>query len=302
MGKKNRGLPAGLCTQGSFSAGPLVVAKTFVIDGGTMCGTSADDGRLRYSFAEPATRGQMGAVQRVSATQREAIGDEIHVWRAALDREEEALRQWEATLSPEEKARADRFRFVNDRNRFVVARGLLRELLGRYLRQPPAGLEFSYGQHGKPFLSGGNASSGLCFNVSHSSGLAVFAISRDRNLGIDVEHVRPDSAGEDIAKRYFSDREVSDLHSLPPEARVEGFFHCWTRKEAYLKARGMGLQLPLGSFAVSLLPDRPAQFLGGVEPCWHLAAYHPAEDYVAAVAYDGAPCSIKYFSVDSHLK
>ncbi len=192
--------------------------------------------------------------------------------------------------------------FCERQNRFVVARGLLRELLGKYLQQAPHGLEFSYGKHGKPSLSGGNASSGLCFNLSHLAGIAVYAIARERNLGIDVEHVRPESAGEAIAKRYFSAREVSDLRTLPPEARAEGFFHCWTRKEAYLKATGMGLQIPLDSFAVSLLPEKPAQFLGGVAPRWHLAAYHPAEGYVAAVVYDGAPCSIKYFSVDSHLK
>jgi 4'-phosphopantetheinyl transferase len=232
----------------------------------------------------------------------EQIGDEIHVWHAALDREEKVLGRLESRLSPDEKARADRFHFVNDRNRFVAARGLLRELLGKYLHQAPAGLEFSYGEHGKPSLSGGNASSGLCFNLSHSAGLVVYAIARERRLGIDIEHIRPESAGEDIAKRYFSAREVSDLQSLPPEARVEGFFHCWTCKEAYLKATGMGLQIPLDSFAVSLVPEKPAQFLGGVEPRWHLAAYHPAEGYVAAVVYDGAPCSLKYFPVDSHLK
>jgi 4'-phosphopantetheinyl transferase len=241
-------------------------------------------------------------VQRITSTEWEQIENEIHVWHAALDREEKVLRRLEATLSPEEKARADRFHFANDRNRFIVARGLLRELLGKYLAQAPAGLEFSYGEHGKPTLSGRNASSGLCFNLSHSAGLAVYAIARERNLGIDVEHVRPESAGEDIAKRYFSAREVSDLRTLPPEARVEGFFHCWTRKEAYLKATGMGLQIPLDSFSVNLLPGQPAQFLGGVEPRWHIAAYHPAEGYVAAVVYDGAPCAIKYRSVDSHLK
>jgi 4'-phosphopantetheinyl transferase len=230
------------------------------------------------------------------------IGDEIHVWHAALDREEKVLGRLESRLSQEEKARADRFHFVNDRNRFVVARGLLRELLGKYLHQAPTGLEFSYGEHGKPSLSGGNASSGLCFNLSHSAGLVVYAIAKERNLGIDVEHVRPESAGDDIAERYFSSREVSDLRTLPPEARVEGFFHCWTRKEAYLKATGMGLQIPLDSFAVSLFPEKPAQFLGGVEPRWHLAAHDPAEGYVAAVVYDGAPCSLKYFPVDSHLK
>jgi 4'-phosphopantetheinyl transferase len=229
----------------------------------------------------------------------EQIGDEIHVWHAALDREEKVLGRLQSTLSPEEIARADRFHFVNDRNRFIVARGLLRELLAKYLLQTPAGLVFSYGQHGKPSLAGENASSGLCFNLSHSAGLVVYAIAKERNLGIDVEHVRPESAGEDIAKRYFSARELSDLGTLAPEASVEGFFHCWTRKEAYLKATGMGLQIPLDSFAVSLLPGKPAQFLSGVEPHWHLAASHPAEGYVAAVVYDGSVCSIKYFSVDS---
>ena len=232
----------------------------------------------------------------------ESIGDEIHVWHAALDRDEKILLRWESTLSPEEKTRADRFHFVNDRNRFVAARGQLRGLLGKYLNQPPAGLAFSYGKHGKPFLSGENASGGLSFNVSHSAGLAVYAIARERNLGIDVEQVRPEFAGEDIARRFFSAREVSDLQSLPEEARVEGFFHCWTRKEAYLKATGMGLQIALDSFAVNLLPDKPAEFLSGVEPRWHLAAYHPAEGSVAAMAYDGTACSIRYFPVDSHLK
>ena len=148
----------------------------------------------------------------------------------------------------------------------------------------------------------GNASSGLCFNLSHSAGLAVYAIAKERNLGIDVEHVQPESAGDDIAQHYFSARELSDLRTLPPEARVAGFFHCWTRKEAYLKATGMGLQIPLHSFSVSVLPAMPPQFLGGVEARWHMDAFHPAEGYVAAVVYDGAPGSIKYFSVDAHLK
>jgi 4'-phosphopantetheinyl transferase len=239
-------------------------------------------------------------VRQISSTEFERIGDDIHVWHAALDREEDFLRRVEATLSLEEKARADRFHFANDRNRFVAARGLLRELLGRYLQQAPAALEFSYGRHGKPALSGKEASSGLCFNLSHSAGLAVYAIAKERNLGIDVEHVRPDSAGDDIAQRYFSAREVSDLRTLPPEERVAGFFHCWTRKEAYLKATGMGLQIPLDSFSVSVLPANPAQFLGGVEARWHMDAYHPAEGFVAAVVYDGSPCAIQYLSVEPH--
>ena len=245
-----------------------------------------------------AARGQSEAVRPVSSIQLSLVEEEIHVWHAALDLEEEVLPTLESTLSPEEKARADRFHFQSDRNRFVAARGLLRKLLGGYLQQPPSSLEFSHAPHGKPCLSGENGSSGLCFNLSHSSSLAVYAFARKRTLGIDVEQIRADSAGEEIAKRYFSAREVSDLQTLAAEERVESFFQCWTRKEAYLKATGMGLQIPLDSFSVSLLPGEPAQFLAGVEPRWHLQAFRPAEGYVAAIVYDGGPCSIQCFSAN----
>jgi 4'-phosphopantetheinyl transferase len=180
-----------------------------------------------------------------------------------------------------------------------VGRGLLRELLGKYHRQEPAGLEFSYGPYGKPSLSGANASSGLSFNLAHSGNLAVLAISKERNLGIDIELIKPESSGDDIARRYFSAREATELLALPPEERIEAFFHCWTRKEAYLKATGMGLQTPLDSFSVSLTPGQPAHFLGGVEPRWNLASFQPADGYVAAIVYDGALCPIQYFPIDS---
>lgn len=222
------------------------------------------------------------------------LGDDIHVWYAALDREDSVLGQLAATLSPDEKTRAERFRFAKDRNHFTVARGLLREFLAGYLQQSPASLEFSYGQHGKPALAGANASSGLGFNLSHSFGIAVFAFARDRNLGIDVERVQPESAGDDIARRFFSPREVSDMRSLPSESRAEAFFRCWTRKEAYIKALGTGLHTPLDSFSVSLLPSQPAQFLGGADSCWHMAAFDPGEGYAAAVVYDGVNCSVKF--------
>jgi 4'-phosphopantetheinyl transferase len=233
-------------------------------------------------------------VQPDSSKSWENIGSEIHIWHAALDRDESDLGRLQATLSPDEKTRADRFHFAKDRNHYTVARGLLRELLGGYLRQDPASLEFSYGPHGKPYLSGANASSGLSFNLSHSSGLAVYAFAVQRNLGIDVEHIQPESAGEDIARRYFSPREVSDLHGLPPEAKAEGFFNCWTRKEAYIKALGTGLHTPLDSFSVSLRPGQPAEFLGGVDSRWRIAAFQPAGGYAAAVVYDGPLSSFKF--------
>jgi 4'-phosphopantetheinyl transferase len=155
-------------------------------------------------------------------------------------------------------------------------------------------MEFTYGPHGKPALAGKNASSRISFNLSHSFGLAVYAFSKGRDLGIDVEHVQPESAGEDIARRFFSPREVGDLRSLPPEARTEAFFLCWTRKEAYIKALGTGLHTPLDSFSVSLRPGQPAEFLEGAGPRWHIAAFEPAEGYAAAVVYDGAPVSVKF--------
>lgn len=156
------------------------------------------------SREELMVRRKRGAMRADFSERREQIGDEIHVWHADLARSDEERVRWEANLSPDEKERADRFHFVKDRNRFVVARGLLRELLGRYLRQAPASLEFSYGEYGKPSLSGENASSGLCFNLSHSSDLAVYAVARERNLGIDVERIRPEAASDRIAERFFS--------------------------------------------------------------------------------------------------
>ena len=230
---------------------------------------------------------------------REEAADGISIWTATLDRSEGERARWESTLSPDELARADRFHFAKDRNHYVVARGMLRALLGDYLHLDPRKLEFSYGPYGKPELSGAGATSGASFNLAHSGGLAAFAISRRRKLGIDVERIQAESAGEDIARRYFSAREVGDLQALPPEEKIAGFFRCWTRKEAYLKALGTGLQTPLDGFSVSLLPGQSAAFLNGVERDWCLEAFEPAKGYAGAVVYSGQPCAIQYFSVSA---
>jgi 4'-phosphopantetheinyl transferase len=224
------------------------------------------------------------------------LGDEIHVWRASLARADEVTSHLESLLSSDEKARSDRFHFPRDRHRYVVARGLLRELLGAYLQQTPASLEFRYAQHGKPFLGGRNPGSGLHFNLSHSGDVVVYAFANERNLGIDVEQMRANAAEDEIAHRYFSAREIRELQALPPRDQVEGFFNCWTRKEAYLKATGLGLQLALDGFAVSLAPGAHAQFLSGVKSKWQIVAVPAAEGYAAAMVYDGAPCAIRHFS------
>lgn len=233
-------------------------------------------------------------------TQAAQLGNEIHVWQAALDRDARSIAELESLLSPDEKARAGRFRFEKHRNRYIAGRGVLRKLLGAYAGKAPGELEFAYGEHGKPALSGESASTsgGISFNLAHSADLAVYAIARERTLGIDVERIKPESAGEEIARRYFSPHEVEDLLRLRLEERTEAFFRCWTRKEAYLKALGTGLQTPLDTFSVSLLPGEPAKFLAGVEPRWHVFSFQPTDCYAAALVYDGIPSRIHCMSLD----
>jgi 4'-phosphopantetheinyl transferase len=174
---------------------------------------------------------------------------EIHVWRAPLDLDTEALERCASNLSIDEKVRASRFLFPRDRDYFMAARGILRELLAKYVACSPAELEFQYGQRGKPSIRTVNGQPPVRFNLSHSRGLAIYAFARSRELGIDLESIRTEFSGEDIAERHFSPRELDEWHRLTPESRTEAFFLCWTRKEAYVKARGEGLQIPLDSLA-----------------------------------------------------
>lgn len=218
--------------------------------------------------------------------------DEVHVWRAALDLEAPRIQCLEQTLSIEERTRAERFHFQKDREHFMVARGLLRTILGRYLEMEPSQLRFCYGPYGKPSLARGSGSDGLRFNVSHSHGLALYAITLGQELGVDVEWIRPDFANEQIAERFFSPREIAALRALPTNMRLNGFFNCWTRKEAYIKARGEGLTLPLDQFDVSLTPGETAALLrsnGHAKEVsrWSLFELAPGPGYVAALAVEG---------------
>jgi 4'-phosphopantetheinyl transferase len=181
---------------------------------------------------------------------------EVHVWRRALPAPPERLAQLRALLSADERERAERFRREQDRQEFESSRGYLRELLGYYLEADPAGLRFDYNPQGKPEVPGD-----LRFNVSHSGGLALYAFSRARAVGIDLERHRSDVAHDSIAERFFSPAEVEALRTLPESGRLEGFFNCWTRKEAYVKARGESLIHPLRAFDVSLVPGEPARLL-----------------------------------------
>jgi 4'-phosphopantetheinyl transferase len=224
--------------------------------------------------------------------------NEVHVWRASLECSPELARRLEASLCDDETNRAARFHFVRDRGSFVVARGILRELAGAYLKKAPPELRFQYGPQGKPSIFPTNSNCPIRFNLSHAQGMALYTFAFGREVGIDLEAIRSDFASEAIAARHFSAGEMAELAALPEEFRAQGFFNCWTRKEAYVKARGGGLQIPLDSFQVTLSPEAPAQFVGGVEPRWNLIAFSPRLDYAAALVFDGPPCKVQFFEFE----
>jgi len=215
--------------------------------------------------------------------------NEVHVWRATLDQTPSQHLSFLHNLSADEATRAERFHFEKDREHFIVARGVLRAILGGYLNRSPKSLSFCYGAKGKPALGGEFDGDAIRFNVSHSHGLALYAVTRGRDVGVDLERIRSDVAVAEIAERFFSRREVAMLRTLPTEVQREAFFRCWTRKEAYIKALGEGLSLPLDQFDVSLAPGEPAELLcTRPDPSeasrWSLREIVPAPGYVGAIA------------------
>lgn len=218
--------------------------------------------------------------------------DETHVWRVSLDQPAYRIQALYPTLADEERERASHFHTRTDRERFLVRHGLLRAILGRYVHSDPAQLRFCYGPHGKPALSPESTTAPLRFNLAHTNGVALYAITSGRELGVDIEYISADLTEEDIAKQFFSQPETDVLRSLTGQKRKDAFFTCWTRKEAYLKARGKELTLALHQFAVSLLPGAPAvlTYLQG-DPReaarWSLQDLHPGPGYKAALAVEG---------------
>lgn len=218
--------------------------------------------------------------------------NEVHVWRASLHVSGPYLRTLEDTLAADEHARAERFYFQMHREHFIAGRGLLRNILSRYLDREPSQLRFCYNSYGKPALTEEAGTEGLCFNLSHSHGIALYAITCGREIGVDIEYFRPDVETEKLAERFFSPREAAVLRALPKHLRKEGFFNCWTRKEAYIKAEGQGMSIPLSTFDVSLTPGEPAALLRTEShpqetSRWSLKALSPATGCAAALAVKG---------------
>jgi len=217
---------------------------------------------------------------------------QVDIWRARLDLPTDSLKRLEATLSADEIQRADRFHFQGGKDRFIAAHGCLRDILARYQHWEPEQLTFSTNDYGKPALTTVSSERRMDFNLSHSEDLALVAVTWERKVGVDLERLRQGISAQVIAQRYFSKSEVAELLGLPSEHREIGFFNCWTRKEAYIKAQGLGLSLSLESFDVSLDPNEPA-ILRATRPDpqeaarWILLSLQVDSSYASALAIEG---------------
>jgi 4'-phosphopantetheinyl transferase len=219
--------------------------------------------------------------------------DEVHVWCATLEHAPVDLAELTRPLSAEERVRASRVRCPQARTEFLAARSLLRVLLAVYLDTDAARIAFRQGPQGKPLLEG----TSLHFNVAHSHGLALFALSECCEVGVDLERLRPFPNHLGVAERFFSAREVRALRALAPPLRTEAFFHAWARKEAWLKANGLGLAHGLDRVEVTFPPEEPPRVLriDGQERLaapWSLHGLTPATGYVGAIAWHDADCRL----------
>lgn len=217
---------------------------------------------------------------------------EVHLWCATLEVPAFDFARLQRLLLSDESAKAADFRFERDRHRFVAARGFLRAILSLYLNCTPTELHFTYNEYGKPSLANPHLNSKLSFNLAHSGKLALYGITLARAIGVDIEQIRPEFASEEIARHFFSKGEAGRLLSIPANDRPKAFFDCWTRKEAFVKAKGLGLSLPLDQFEVSLLPEEPALLLETKwdkkeRSRWSLKAIDVGQNYSAAVAVEG---------------
>jgi 4'-phosphopantetheinyl transferase len=197
-------------------------------------------------------------------------------------------------LSAEERARSGRFVFERDRHRYVAAHGRLREILAGYVGAAPASLTFASSPSGKPALA--EPRTELRFNLSHSRGLALVAVTRGREVGVDLEAIRAVEDLDDLAASCFSPAETRALAAVPEGSRLEAFFDGWTRKEAFVKLLGDGLSRPLDSFDVTLGPGEPARLLrvaGARAADWAIQQVEVGPGYRGALASEGPAVAIR---------
>jgi 4'-phosphopantetheinyl transferase len=242
----------------------------------------------------------METIWKTFSSEAPFLKNDIHIWQADLDLPMTDIQMFKETLSMDEMERAKRFHFDKDRNRFIVRRGILRAILGRYLNVEPSRVQFCYGKNGKPILTDTFGKKTVCFNLSHSEGVGLYAVTQDHEIGVDIEHVRDILDMAQIAERFFSVRENIIFCSLPAGKRKEAFYNCWTRKEAFVKAIGKGLTFALNTFDVTLAPGEPAELLeiaGNIKEAahWSVQPLALTHGYVGAIAVKKHDCSLAYW-------
>ena len=223
----------------------------------------------------------------IGGTSLELPKRSVHIWALQIGSSDEVADVFDPILVPDEKERAGRFRFDHLRRSFVITRGVLRCLLGSYLALHPSAIRLQYGPKGKPVVA---PDAPVDFNLSHSGEMAVFAFTAGCPIGVDLERVRVLDELQAIASRFFCPEETAEIISLPQDQRERAFFNCWTRKEAYVKAVGDGLSVPLDLFRVTVKPGEPAQFVHvhhdiNAANRWMLHDLSLGPQYAAALAY-----------------
>ena len=227
--------------------------------------------------------------------------NDVHIWFVQTNDQIISFEDFESLLSSAERDRALRFKFEADRRRYVIAHAALRWILSSYLNSPAQGLEFASGPYGKPKLAAIHAHSGVDFNLSHSHEVALIAVTEGREIGVDVEWIKKDFAFGEVAERFFTEREVAALHSLPDNFQREAFYKCWTSKEAFLKAKGTGLSGQLDEVEILFVPEEGVR-VNVTIPNWTLEELHPCDGYAGALAVQGPECRLKCFQWQHTLK
>jgi 4'-phosphopantetheinyl transferase len=229
---------------------------------------------------------------------------DIHVWCASLNVFPQDLPHYLALLSQAEHSRAERLYFERDRNRFIVGRGLLRLFLGIYSEQEPAQIEFVYGPQGKPAIKSEGQNKVLEFNLSHSKDIVLYAFNWNRKLGIDVEYIIPMADSRDFAEKYFTPRESGYINSLSGKQKEQAFFKTWTCKEAFLKANGSGLMVPISQVEISLRIEGVVKLISidGSESAsyWRLELLNLLPQYQAALAVEDYHGRIIFQYLNTH--
>ena len=222
----------------------------------------------------------------------------LHIWSLNFVVNDDAFNRYHSLLSEDEKKRAGKFRFYKDRRCYVVTKGVLRLLSGGYLNKDAKAIAFDYEEYGKPRYK---HETNLNFNVSHSGDMAIIGFVYDHTIGVDIEKIKNDFDTFDIAINFFSKKEIAALRKIPKLQQYIAFYRCWTRKEAFIKAKGSGLSFPLDQFSVTLDSDLEANLLETLwdtseKDRWQLTSFIPSNDYIAAIIVDSKFNDIQYFN------